>query len=257
MRPGRYGWATRQASPLAAAIRHSPIGLDLYATDTCSMVARMPRARSARSRPAGPATPGPATSAGREPSAARARQRPDGAAASRSRRPSTTTPAATSPQAKDHPISSWAKTGPVHARTPNRALHDRCLGLPQDLADLGRSRPALRAVRRLGDDALTGAHPRRQPGPALHRNPAEPVLDEVPRRKQALLISRPRSGSRPVGLEPSQSRRVKPGHRRTEGGGLAHRQRHDRLLISYQHGTHSGVLPPEITVRDRHFSQMV
>jgi len=56
-------------------------------------------ARSAPSRPAAPATPGPATSTGRGPLASRARRRQAGAAASRSRRPSTTIPAATIPSA--------------------------------------------------------------------------------------------------------------------------------------------------------------
>jgi Transposase, Mutator family len=35
---------------------------------------------------------------------------------------------ASSPQAEDHPTSSWAKSGPAHARTPNRALQDPCPG---------------------------------------------------------------------------------------------------------------------------------
>ena len=67
-----------------------------------------------------------------------------GGAARGSRHPSTTPPDATSPaairhgkrsrrsasspQAEDHPTSSRAKTGPAHARTPDRALQDLCPG---------------------------------------------------------------------------------------------------------------------------------
>jgi hypothetical protein len=61
-----------------------------------------PAARQAASRPAAPATPGPATSNANEQQAADAgRQRADGAA-SRSPRPSTTTPGATSPAPTPH-----------------------------------------------------------------------------------------------------------------------------------------------------------
>ena len=90
--------------------------------------------------PASSARPGPATSNANEREAARAgRQRADGAA-SRSLRPSTTTPAATSPaptrhgtrsgksasspQAEDHPISGRTKTCPPGTRTRDRANRD-------------------------------------------------------------------------------------------------------------------------------------
>jgi fatty-acyl-CoA synthase len=76
------------------------------------------------------------------------------------------------------------------------------LSLTQDLADLGRSRPALRAVRRLSDNALARMQPGRQLRPALNGNPAEPVLDEVRGRKQTVLIPRTGSRGRPISLPP-------------------------------------------------------
>jgi hypothetical protein len=112
------------------------------------------------------------------------------------------------------------------------------LGLPQNLADLDRSRPALRTVRRLGDDALAGMQPARQLRPALNGNPAEPVLDEVPGRKQAVLIPHTSSRSRPVSLKPSESRRVKTRHSRPDRRRLALRQWDNRLLPFYQPVAH-------------------
>jgi hypothetical protein len=101
-------------------------------------------ARSAPSRPAAPATPGPATSTGREPLASRARRQQAGAAASRSRRPSTAIPAATtpaailrerqsgrsasSPQAEDHPISCSSLPAAGHGMKPTGAPQGICPG---------------------------------------------------------------------------------------------------------------------------------
>lgn len=113
-----------------------------------------------------------------------------------------------------------------------------CLGLPQDLADLSRSRPALRTILRLGDDALTGMQPGRQLRPAFNGHPTEPVLNEVPGREQTVLIPRPGSRGRPVSLEPRKSRRVETRHSRTDRRRLALRQRHDRLLPCYQRVAH-------------------
>ncbi len=72
--------------------------------------------------------------------------------------------------------------------------------------------------------------PGRKLRPAFHSNPGEPVLDEVPGRKQAVLIPCAGSRGRPVGLEPRESRRVKTRHGRADRRGLALGQRDDWLL---------------------------
>jgi hypothetical protein len=123
-----------------------------------------------------------------------------------------------------------------------------CFGLPQDLADLRRSRAALRAIRRLSDDALAGTQAGRQLRPAFNSNPAEPVLDEVPRRKQTVLIPRTGSRSRPVSLEPRESRRVKQRHSRAQRRRLALRQRNNRRLPRYQHVAHDIDATPALPV---------
>jgi len=110
--------------------------------------------------------------------------------------------------------------------------------LPEDLADFGRGRAALRAILRLGDDALAGMQPGGQLRPAFNGNPAEPVLDEVPGGKQAVLISRTGCCGCPVSLELCESRRVKAGHSRADRRRLTLWQRHDRLLPLYRQMAH-------------------
>jgi hypothetical protein len=106
--------------------RGRPLGLiDAVDHPVRAPVRRM--AQWAASRPAAPATPGPAMSVVHAPAAAAAaRQRADGAA-SRSRHPSTTTPGATARSATWHGTRPGRSACcPVHAGL-SRAGHARCL----------------------------------------------------------------------------------------------------------------------------------
>lgn len=71
------------------------------------------------------------------------------------------------------------------------------------------------------------------------------MLDEVPGRMQAVLISRAGSRGCPVRLEPGQGRRVKPRHGSTQRNRLPHRQRHNRLLAFHQRMAHDNHASPE------------
>jgi len=133
----------------------------------------------------------------------------------------------TDPADSNRISKSWQRGSPPRLSVPqsNRQRHGRrqertptssrscssCPGLAQDIADLRGGGTTRGMIIGFGHNLLACMQPRSHLRPALDSNPAPPVLNEMPRGQQAVLISCPSGRSRPVSFELRWSRRIEPG----------------------------------------------